>query len=105
MNDIEKIEYINSLFDIYKELLTDKQRQIMEKYYIFNLSLAEISEELLISRNAVSDTINHAIKKLENYEEKLKIFRKRQLLIKKIEESNLTKEEKENILDEVIYGI
>ena len=77
MNDLEKVEYINVLFDIYKNLLTEKQKDIMERYYTYNLSLKEISEDLNISRSAAFDTIEHASKKLYDFVSKLKIHKKR----------------------------
>ena len=46
---------INLLLDMYESLLTDKQRTIMQLHYREDLSLAEISEELSISRAGVLD--------------------------------------------------
>ena len=42
------------LFDFYGELLTAKKRRVMSLYHEENWSLAEIAEELGISRAAVS---------------------------------------------------
>lgn len=105
MNELEKVEHINTLFDLYKELLTDKQKSIMEKYYSFNLSLKEISDELNISRAAVLDAIEHATKKLEEFEKKLKLNERNQRVVKKIQDSSLSEQEKEELIDEVLYGI
>ena len=105
MNELEKVEYINTLFDLYKELLTEKQKSIMEKYYSYNLSLKEISDELKISRAAVLDTIEHSIKKLNDYENKLRLHGKNQKLVADIEKSSLKEEEKQKLIDEVLYGI
>lgn len=105
MNELEKVEYINTLFDLYKELLTEKQKSIMEKYYSYNLSLKEISDELKISRAAVLDTIEHSIKKLNDYENKLRLHEKNQKLVADIEKSSLKEEEKQKLIDEVLYGI
>ena len=105
MNELEKVEYINTLFDLYKELLTEKQKSIMEKYYSYNLSLKEISDELKISRAAVLDTIEHSIKKLNDYENKLRLHEKNQKLVADIEKTSLKEEEKQKLIDEVLYGI
>ena len=105
MNELEKVEYINTLFDLYKELLTEKQKSIMEKYYSYNLSLKEISDELKISRAAVLDTIEHSVKKLNDYENKLRLHEKNQKLVADIEKSSLKEEEKQKLIDEVLYGI
>ncbi len=64
---------INRLYEIYGKLLTKQQQEIIEDYYEANLSLSEISEIRKISRTAVSDALKVAVKKLENYEEKIRI--------------------------------
>lgn len=73
---IEKTQRINLLYDFYQELLTDKQKEIIEYYYIENYSLTEISEILNISRNAVFDSLKKSEKILEKYEEKLHLLEK-----------------------------
>lgn len=105
MNSIDEFEYINSLYEIYKKLLTDKQILIMDKYYIYNLSLSEISEDLKISRNAVSDTLKHVKEKLLDYEDKLKLNFKFKEVINKLNITNLTEEEKKEIIEVLYYGI
>ena len=105
MNNLEKTEYINQLFDLYKSLLTEKQYEVIEKYYSYNLSLKELSEELKVSRSAVLDSIEHATKKLYDYESKLKLFEKREKFIERIEKLDLDSNEKQKLIDEVLYGI
>ena len=75
--NIEKTDYINSLLDIYAELLTPYQREIMDLYYQEDLSLKEIADEKEISRNAVFTLINRVEKILINYEECLHLLEKR----------------------------
>ena len=41
--EIEKNERINSLFEFYQPLLTEKQNQYLELYYADDFSLGEIS--------------------------------------------------------------
>lgn len=60
------------LLDCYGDLLTEHQRNIMELYYCEDLSLAEISNPLGITRQAVRDIIKRTESILLNYEEKLK---------------------------------
>ena len=59
------------LYDFYGELLTERQKEVMELYNEENLSLAEIAEEFGISRQGVHDTLHKAQKALEEYERKL----------------------------------
>lgn len=72
----DKILQINLLFDFYGQLLTERQQDILQLYYIDDLSLGEISEQLLISRQAVYDTMKRAEKLLFDYEEKLGLITK-----------------------------
>ena len=59
------------LYDFYGELLTERQREVLELYNEENLSLAEIAEEFGISRQGVHDALHKAQKALEEYERKL----------------------------------
>lgn len=52
-----KIVEIGMLFDFYGKLLSEKQYQVVELYYIHDLSLTEIGEELSITRQGVFDTL------------------------------------------------
>ena len=44
------------LFDIYGKLLTAKQQDIFNEYFLYNLSLREIAENKKISYQAVRDS-------------------------------------------------
>ena len=78
MINIEKTERINNLLDLYKDLLTEKQIEIMDMYYQYDLSLSEIAEDTQTSRSAVHDLIKRTSKILENYESKLHLLEKRE---------------------------
>lgn len=87
---LEKTTRINYLFDFYQELLTPKQRNYMEMYYLEDYSLGEISELLQVSRQAVYDNIRRTETMLESYESKLKLyakFQKRQSILVKIDKA------------------
>lgn len=71
----EKIK-ISILLEIYGNLLTEKQRNLLEDYYNEDLSLSEIAENNLITRQAVRDNLKKGEKKLFEYEEKLGIMKK-----------------------------
>ena len=55
----------------YGKMLTDRQQDILNMYVDNNLSLAEVSEELGISRQAVKDALDNSMSTLKNIEEKL----------------------------------
>lgn len=76
MSKIDKIGKLSSLFDAYKGMLTEKQIDIFNMYYLEDLSLAEISEQLGTSRSAVSDSLKKTEEKLISLEEKLKLAEK-----------------------------
>lgn len=59
------------LIDNYGSVLTEKQFSIISNYYFDNLTYAEIGENMGISRQAVSDSINQSIKTMKGLEEKL----------------------------------
>ena len=87
---IEKTQRINNLLDLYKDLLTDKQIEIMEMYFQYDLSLSEIAEDSATTRSAVYDLIKRTSKILENYESKLHLLEKRekiQEVIKDLDEN------------------
>lgn len=58
------------LFDYYGELLTERQRMCFDLKYNQDLSLAEIAQELGVSRQGVYDNITRAEAHLMNMEEK-----------------------------------
>lgn len=62
---------ISLLMDFYGQLLTDKQLSALEYYYNDDLSLAEIAEEMNISRQGVRDFIKRGEKQLDDFEKKL----------------------------------
>lgn len=73
--DLIKRDYHISLFDTYKELLTDKQQEYFILYYYEDYTLKEIAENKNISRNAVFDQLKKVVKILEEYEEKLSLYK------------------------------
>ena len=70
---MENREYLNKLFDIYKDLLTSIEKDTFINYYIEDLSLSEIAENRGISKSSVGKTLNQAETKLKEYEEILHI--------------------------------
>lgn len=74
---MEKLIYLNNLYDLYGILLTDKQKKYFEEYYFNNLSYGEIAEKYGISRNACFKQLKSIEDKLEDYEKKLKLLYKK----------------------------
>lgn len=64
---------VSRLCDAYGALLTEHRRDIIRSYYDDDLSLAEIAENLGITRQAALYSIKQAEKQLSEYESKLKI--------------------------------
>lgn len=92
---MDELVYYNDLYDLYKTLLTDKQQNYFEDYYFNNLSLSEMAENYNVSRNAVSKQLGVIKEKLDNYEEKLCLYRKN----KKIEKLDIDEDIKNKIMD------
>lgn len=82
---LQKTIEISVLYDFYNQLLTEKQRDIVDLYYNQDLSLGEIGDELNISRQAVYDTLKRTEKLLYQYEEKLGFIKLVQSKNEKIE--------------------
>ena len=88
--DLKELEKMNQLYDFYKELLTDKQRDYFEMYYFYDNSLGEIASDNNISRNAIYDNISKTCKILQDYESKLHLlekYEKRLEIINKLEDN------------------
>jgi predicted DNA-binding protein YlxM (UPF0122 family) len=68
---LERMVRTGLLYDFYGGLLTEKQRQAMEKYYLENWSLAEIASFDGVSRQAVYDLLHRSERMVQGYEEKL----------------------------------
>ena len=68
--------YISLLLDFYGDMLTDKQKDIIDLYYNDDLSLAEIAQDCDITRQGVRDCIKRGEQQLINFEEKLQLAKK-----------------------------
>ncbi|MCM1052377.1 MAG: hypothetical protein NC483_00145 [Ruminococcus sp.] len=86
---MENREYLNNLFDIYGELLTDIERETFLNYYVEDLSLSEIAINRNISKSSVSKTLSSAEAKLKEYESSLKKFELKKELNSILAEDNI----------------
>ncbi len=90
--ELEKREKLIELYDLYNNLLTEKQKGYFENYYFDDLSISEIAMNYNISRNGVYDQLKRVEDALLDYEAKLNLANK----INKI--SSLDDFTKENVL-------
>ena len=67
---------ISLLLDFYGDMLTEKQRDVVELYYNEDLSLSEIAAHSGITRQGVRDSIKRAVSVLLDLEERLGLARK-----------------------------
>ncbi len=97
---MEELVYYTMLYDIYGNLLTDKQKIYFEEYYFNNLSLSELATRHNISRNAIHKQLKETIKRLENYEDNLRLAKKNEMLENIVK--SISDEEIKRKLQEVI---
>lgn len=95
---IDDITQASLLYDFYGQLLSRRQREVMELYHEENLTLAEIADEFGISRQGVHDALKNAEKSLNGYESKLG-------LVAKFQASTDAVHEIDSIIDEVISSL
>ena len=91
---MEKRVELTRLLDFYGGLLTDHRREIMRMYLEEDLSLQEIADNMLITRQGVHDAINKAQKQLEEYEKKLGLLKRYQFLQKALTECEIALQKK-----------
>jgi len=98
MEDIRDIEYASLLYDFYGDLLNDSKLEVMKAYHEDNLSLAEIAENLEMSRQGVHYTLKKAESKLHYYEKQLGLVDRYLLNLKKLSRA-------EQIIDDLMSNI
>lgn len=83
--------YFTSLYDYYKGLLTNKQREYFEDYYFDNLLMDEIADNNGVSKNAVSKSLIEVKEKLEEYESILHLYSNKIKIEELLEQEELDK--------------
>ena len=68
--------YYAELFEIYKGLLTERQREMFSSFFLFDLSLSEIAEPEGTSRQSVYSALKQVKAKLDEYESALGLLSK-----------------------------
>ena len=74
MNDSVKFSI---LLELYGNLLTEKQYELLDYYYNQDIGLSEIAENLEITRQAVRDNLKKGENNLIDFEKKLHLFEKK----------------------------
>ena len=75
------------LLDFYGDVLTERKKEVLDMYYNEDLSLAEIAEQIGISRQGVRDLIKKAEEEIFFLEKKLGLAQKMSAL--KIHSDNM----------------
>ena len=73
---LDKVFKICMLFDFYGKLLSKRQFTALELYYIHDLSLSEIGEQMDISRQGAHDLVKRGENRLYKYEKTLGLVEK-----------------------------
>ena len=94
---MEKIVEQTLLFDFYGELLTEHQKIIYEDVVFGDLSFTEVAEARSISRQGVHDMIKRCNKILAEYEDKLHLVEKFQVIKGKVEDIRMSADDPERI--------
>lgn len=101
INEVEKLIKYNSLLNIYGELLSSTQKEILTDYFEFNLSISEIAEARGVSRAAVEDAIKKGQKKLDEFESKLNVNKKNNEILMLLDELKDNSSNKEEIIEKI----
>ncbi len=86
---MKDLVYYNELFEIYSDLLTDKEKEAFKDYYYEDLSLSEIAENNDVSRAAVSKMVNTVVDKLKYYESIIHKHEMKDLINKSLSSNDL----------------
>lgn len=86
MTRTEECVYYNKLFDIYGNLLNERESEIYKLFYEEDLSLQEIADNRGVSKSAIGNTIKTINKKLESYENKLEFLKKKKEIQKIVQD-------------------
>lgn len=65
---------IARLLDVYAEMLTDHQRDLLRLYYHDDLSLGEIADRRGVTRQAVFDSLRRSVAELQHLEDRLRLL-------------------------------
>ncbi len=96
----EKLITIKQL-DVYGNMLTTKQKETLEGYLLYDITLSELASLHNTSRQAIFDTIQKTIKSLSELEDKLGIVARNEKLLQEIENINCLDEKTKYALERI----
>ena len=73
--------FFNACFDWYYSLFTDKQTQLFDAYFHYDLSLQEIADDHHISKAAVSDALRQMKEKLDSLEAEFQLLKRTEAMM------------------------
>lgn len=100
---LKKKERVSQLYLSYGGLLTSTVKRRIEYVYLMDYSLSEVAENENVSRNAVFESIESGVRKLEQYEKKLGLCKKNDKVVKMLEHAKSIQDKAE--LDEYLEQI
>lgn len=83
---MEKIVAQNLLFDFYGELLTEHQQNVYQDAVLEDMSLSEVADNYGISRQGVHDLLKRCDKSMQDYEDKLHLISRFDVIREKLKE-------------------
>jgi len=90
LKQVDKIFEYTILYDFYGALLKDKNRSVFEDYMFNDMSLSEIAEDLGITRQGVRDIVERSKQSLVDYEDKLGLIKRFEIVKENASEINST---------------
>ena len=96
---MEKDLRLIELFELYQGLLTERQRELFASYYLYDLSLSEISEPEGKTRQNVYEALKKVKKKLLEYEKVLGVYQKNKELYVAVNSAESLSQLKQRILE------
>lgn len=81
---LEQREKLIAYYDVYNQLLTERQREYFESHYFEDLSFGEIAAQYSVSRAAIFDQLKRSEEFLLTIETKLGIIQYRDTLNEKL---------------------
>lgn len=93
-------EYIIKLYEIYKNILTDRKRSYFEYYYYEDYSLNEIADLFKVSKSYASKYLNKIEKELLKYESLMHIEERKCMIMDCLDE--IDNKELKNKIEELL---